>query len=321
EQRQRPVYAAVIPTAELESYVREHYHQLSYNFDRETGSTINPVLKTFNVDRLDKLPARAAIDVAMGFSANKFIGKSLAEATTRTDLYVEAYGRAANSPSYTAEDVVMVTGNRFINKQIGREVMGKFFQAEYLPLLKSARKAGATIVVGNGNSIDALTKQYLSDSGYAILDHPSGYAEAVPQGRAVERQQQLKQTIEVTPAPVGVIEPEAKKKRTTKARSSETSKTAKSAKSDSPKERLRQRASKIDKIDKTQSQIASTENKSSLSNDSYAVLSDREVTEIITEPTLKVEQTKKTLKSLCEPLEAAKLDDYVPSGKQEALVN
>jgi hypothetical protein len=311
EQRQRPVYAAVIPTAELESYVREHYHQLSYNFDRETGSTINPVLKTFNVDRLDKLPARAAIDVAMGFSANKFIGKSLAEATTRTDLYVEAYGRAANSPSYTAEDVVMVTGNRFINKQIGREVMGKFFQAEYLPLLKSARKAGATIVVGNGNSIDALTKQYLSDSGYAILDHPSGYAEAVPQGRAVERQQQLKQTIEVTPAPVGVIEPEAKKKRTTKARSSETSKTAKSAKSNL--------ASKIDKVDKTQSQIASTENKSSLANDSNAVLSDREVTEIIAEPTLKVEQTKKTLKSLCEPLEAAKLDDYVPSGKQEAL--
>jgi hypothetical protein len=295
KQRQRPVYAAVIPTAELESYVREHYHQLSYNFDRETGSTINPVLKTFNVDRLDKLPARAAIDVAMGFSANKFIGKSLAAATTRTDLYVEAYGKNANSPSYTSSDVVMVTGNRFIDKQIGREVMGKFFQAEYLPLLKSARKAGATIVVGNGNSIDALTKQYLSNSGYAILDHPSGYAEAVPQERAVERQQQLKQTMEVTPAPAAVMEPEAKTKRITKAKSP---KTAKSVKLDL--------AAKIDEVDKTQSQIAST--------------NEREEIEIVAESVLKVEPTKKTLKSLCEPLEAEKLDDYVRADKQEALV-
>jgi hypothetical protein len=205
--RQRPVYAVIVPTAELVSYVREHHHQLSYNFDPETGSTINPVLTTFNVRQLDKLPARAAIDVAMGFSANKFIGKSLAEGTTRTDLYVEAYGQNANVQSYTADDIVMVTGNRFANKQIGREVMGKFFQAEYLPLLKSARKAGATIVVGNGNSVDALVKTYLSDSGYAILEHPSGYAEAVPQDRALERQAVLKQMVERTPAPAEPILP------------------------------------------------------------------------------------------------------------------
>ena len=192
QQCQRPVYTAVIPTSELESYVREQYHRCSYNFDPNSGNTINPVLKTFNIDRLDKLPARASIDIAMGFSANKFIGKSIAEETTRVDLYADAFGQKANCSSYTADDVVMVTGNRFANKQIGREIMGKFFQSEYLPLLKSARKAGATILLGNGNSIDALAKKYLTDSGYTILDRPEGYCEAVPANRAAERQQQIK---------------------------------------------------------------------------------------------------------------------------------
>jgi hypothetical protein len=171
----------------------------------------------------------------MGFSANKFIGKSLAEGTTRTDLYVEAYGQNANVQSYTADDIVMVTGNRFANKQIGREVMGKFFQAEYLPLLKSARKAGATIVVGNGNSVDALVKTYLSDSGYAILEHPSGYVEAVPQDRALERQAVLKQMVERTPAPAEPIlaAPEVPAKKT----SNRSAKTEAEAPTDGTKKR------------------------------------------------------------------------------------
>jgi hypothetical protein len=221
-ERQRPVYAAVVPIVELESFMREHYHQCSYNFDPASSSTINPVLKTFNVKQLSKLPARATIDIAMGFNANKFIGKSLAEATTRTDLYVEAFGESANTKTYTADDIVMLTGNRFVNKQIGREVMGKFFQSEYLPLLKSARKAGATILIGNGNSIDALAKQYLTDSGYAILEHPSGYSEAVPANRSIERQRQLNELVNSKLTTV-LAEPTKTSKRSVKEKSSEIS--------------------------------------------------------------------------------------------------
>ena len=101
--------------------------------------------------------------------------------------------------------------------------MGKLFQAEYLPLLKSARKAGATIVVGNGNSVDALVKTYLSDSGYAILEHPSGYAEAVPPDRALERQAVLQQMVARTPAPAEPILPVAEVK--TKKTSNQSAKT------------------------------------------------------------------------------------------------
>jgi hypothetical protein len=188
--RQGTIYAAVVPTADIDSYLKEHHRSHSYNCD-ERGQTLNPILSTYNVNKLDTLPTRAATDISMGFAANKYIGKSLLNSPSRTDVYQDAYRENANSNRYQAGDVVMVTGNRFDGKSVIRSTLEPFFERNYLPLLKAARQAKATIVFGNGNSVDALTKQYLEQSGYTILEHPHGYNEAVPTERAIDRQQTL----------------------------------------------------------------------------------------------------------------------------------
>ncbi|NJR31928.1 MAG: hypothetical protein HC778_02455 [Chamaesiphon sp. CSU_1_12] len=188
--RQGIIYAAVVPTADIDSYLKEHHRSHSYNCD-ERGQILNPILSTYNVNKLDALPTRAATDISMGFAANKYIGKSLLNSPSRTDVYQTAYGENANSDRYQSGDVVMVTGNRFDGKSVIRSTLEPFFEQNYLPLLTAARQAKATIVCGNGNSIDALTKQYLAQSGYTILAHPHGYNEAVPQERAIDRQQAL----------------------------------------------------------------------------------------------------------------------------------
>jgi hypothetical protein len=95
----------------------------------------------------------------------------------------------------------MVTGNRFDGRSVIRSTLEPFFEQNYLPLLKAARQAKATIVFGNGNSIDALTKQYLAQSGYTILEHPHGYNEAVPVERAIDRQQTLVRLIDRSSLP------------------------------------------------------------------------------------------------------------------------
>jgi hypothetical protein len=64
------------------------------------------------------------------------------------------------------------------------------------------------------NSVDALVKNYLEQSGYTVLEHPHGYNEAVPQERANERKQELAGVIArspfqpdiPTPAPVEIPE-------------------------------------------------------------------------------------------------------------------
>ncbi|PSB58399.1 hypothetical protein, partial [Chamaesiphon polymorphus] len=192
------VYAAVVPTADLESYMREHYRHYSYNYD-ERGAAINKVLSTYSTQNLANLPARATLDVAMGFAANKYIGKSLLSQPSRVELYTEAYGENANTSKYESTDTVLVTGNRFDGKTVIRQNLEPFFHQEYLPLLKAARKSGATIVFGDGNAVDALTRKYLSAAGYTVLEHPCGYNEAVPQEQAGERQQELNSLAEPLP--------------------------------------------------------------------------------------------------------------------------
>ncbi len=153
----------------------------------------------YNVNKLDALPARAATDISMGFAANKYIGKSLLNSPSRTDLYQDGYAENANTDRYQTSDVVMVSGNRFDGKSVIRSTLEPFFDQNYLPLLKAARQAKATIVFGDGNSVDALAKNYLEQSGYTVLEHPHGYNEAVPQERANERQQELAGVIARSP--------------------------------------------------------------------------------------------------------------------------
>jgi hypothetical protein len=204
------VYAAVVPTADLASYLKEDRHQYSYNCDAD-GQKINPILSTYNVNKLSSLATRAATDISMGFAANKYIGKSLLNSPSRTDLYQDSYAENANTDRYKAGDVVMVSGNRFDGKSVIRSTLKPFFEQNYLPLLKAARQAKATIVFGDGNSVDALAKKYLEQSGYTVLEHPHGYNEAVPQERANERKQELAGVIAQSPfqpdLPIEPIEP------------------------------------------------------------------------------------------------------------------
>jgi hypothetical protein len=192
--RQSLIYAAVVPTADLNSYLKEHNSHYSYNCNGD-GQTINPILNTYNINTLSSLPARAATDISMGFAANKYIGKSALSSRSRTDDYQDAYAEKANTSNYQAQDVVMVTGNRFDGKSLIRPTLTAFFNEAYLPLLQSASKAQATILFGNGNSIDALTKDYLRAAGYVALEHPHGYNEAVPTGRAENRRKVLAQIL------------------------------------------------------------------------------------------------------------------------------
>ena len=210
--RQALIYAAVVPTTDLASYLKEDRNQYSYNCDAD-GQKINPILSTYNVNKLATLPARAATDISMGFAANKYIGKSLLNSPSRTDLYQDGYAENANTDRYQAGDVVMVSGNRFDGKSVIRSTLKPFFDQNYLPLLKAARQAKATIVFGDGNSVDALAKKYLSEAGYTVLEHPHGYNEAVPQERANQRQQELAGVIAQSPfqpdlpAPIETAEP------------------------------------------------------------------------------------------------------------------
>jgi hypothetical protein len=130
--------------------LKEDRNQYSYNCDAD-GQKINPILSTYNVNKLDALPARAATDISMGFAANKYIGKSLLTSPSRTDLYQDGYAENANTDRYQAGDVVMVSGNRFDGKSVIRSTLEPFFDQNYLPLLKAARQAKATIVFGDGN--------------------------------------------------------------------------------------------------------------------------------------------------------------------------
>jgi hypothetical protein len=198
QSRQAIVYAAVIPTTDLASYLQEERNHYSYNCDAQRQK-INPILSTYNINKLGDLPARAAVDISMGFAANKYIGKSLLNSRSRTDLYQDSYGDNANPDNYQASDVVMLTGNRFDGKSVIRSTIEPFFEQNYRPLLTAAHQAKATIIFGNGNSIDALAKNYLEQSGYEVLKHPHGYNEAVPPQRTKQRQQELAGVITQTP--------------------------------------------------------------------------------------------------------------------------
>jgi hypothetical protein len=131
------------------------------------------------------------MDVAMGFAANKYIGKSLLNTRSRVELYLDAYGENGNARTYTERDVVMVTGNRFNGKTMTRALLDGFFEREYEPLLERAKEAGATVVFGDNNAVDGKTRQYLTANGYAVLAHPHGYNEGVPKGLANARQREL----------------------------------------------------------------------------------------------------------------------------------
>ena len=122
------------------------------------------------------LGARSQLDIAIGYQATKYIGVPLIE-KSQTANYRASWGAKANCTSYSASDVVMVTGNRSSN-QLGQELLKQHFEREYKPLLDAAVKAGAKILCGNDGDTDALTRQYLTELGSDLHLNSAGYYEA-----------------------------------------------------------------------------------------------------------------------------------------------
>ena len=157
----------------------------TYLNDRAVGHVLikdgvklsNPIVATYATTKdWTKLGARSQLDIAIGYQATKYIGVQLIE-QSQTANYRASWGAKANCTSYSASDVVMVTGNRSSN-QLGRELVKQHFDQEYKPLLDAAVKAGAKILCGNDGDTDALTRQYLTELGSDLHLNSAGYYEA-----------------------------------------------------------------------------------------------------------------------------------------------
>ena len=137
----------------------------------------NPIVATYATTKdWTKLGARSQLDIAIGYQATKYIGVPLIE-KSQTANYRASWGAKANCTSYSASDVVMVTGNRSSDR-LGQELLKQHFEREYKPLLDAAVKAGAKILCGNDGDTDALTRQYLTELGSDLHLNSAGYYEA-----------------------------------------------------------------------------------------------------------------------------------------------
>ncbi|MCY7367275.1 MAG: hypothetical protein LH474_03900 [Chamaesiphon sp.] len=140
----------------------------------------HPIVATYATTKdWTKLGARSQLDIAIGYQATKYIGVPLIE-KSQTANYRASWGAKANCTSYSASDVVMVTGNRSSN-QLGQELLKQHFEREYKPLLDAAVKAGAKILCGNDGDTDDLTRQYLTELGSDLHLNSAGYYEATSQ--------------------------------------------------------------------------------------------------------------------------------------------
>ena len=149
-------------------------------------------------------------DIAMAAVATQFIGTS-AVSKSSTELYRQAWadwkGGCANTGVYTAEDVVMVSGNgsyRATEAQIAQT-----FTKSYVPYLALVVSAKATVVVGDCSGIDCLVRDYLVEAGYQktwVAAEVRGYNKLTPPSkpkREVLSKESIKQPVKTT-----VVQPE-----------------------------------------------------------------------------------------------------------------
>jgi hypothetical protein len=174
----KPRYVATIDAASLGTYLNDR--AVGHVLIKDGVKLDHPIVATYAMTKdWTKLGARSQLDIAIGYQANKYIGVPLIE-KSQTALYRDSWGAKANCTSYSAADVVMVTGNRSSN-QLGQELLKHHFDKEYKPLLDAAVKAGARVLCGNDGDIDALTRQYLTELGSDLCLNTAGYYEATNQ--------------------------------------------------------------------------------------------------------------------------------------------
>ena len=171
-------YLAAVEVDKIRTYLNDR--AVGHVLIKDGVKLDNPIVATYATTKdWTKLGARSQLDIAIGYQATKYIGIPLIE-KSQTANYRASWGAKANCTSYSASDVVMVTGNRSSN-QLGQELLKQHFDQEYKPLLDAAVKAGAKILCGNDGDTDALTRQYLTELGSDLHLNSAGYYEATSQ--------------------------------------------------------------------------------------------------------------------------------------------
>ncbi len=173
----------------------------------EAQLEVEPQSKPYNPLRnLPPLNPRVAVpmqkDIAMAEIATQFIGQSAAPSYTpsSTRNYMNAWaaiGRA-NTGSYTAQDVVMVSGSGPW-RGVTQSQIEITFKAHYEPLLERVAQTRAQVVVGAAAGTDQLIRQYLEARGYQF-ESTNGYLRGCPQV-VVEVE------IQVEPSPTEPLQP------------------------------------------------------------------------------------------------------------------
>lgn len=116
-------------------------------------------------------------DLAMADVATQFIGMPVNfDGKSSTEKYLQAWGDRANTGSYTANDVVMISGNG--PWRTTPERLAEVFDNQYRPLINKAIAAKAKIVVGSAKGTDLLVQRYLESQGYKLADSGRNYVEA-----------------------------------------------------------------------------------------------------------------------------------------------
>jgi hypothetical protein len=171
-------YLAAVEVDKIRTYLNDR--AVGHVSIKDGVKLSNPIVATYATTKdWTKLGARSQLDIAIGYQATKYIGIPLIE-KSQTANYRASWGEKANCTSYSASDVVMVTGNRSSN-QLGQELLKQHFDKEYKPLLDAAVKADAKILCGNDGDIDALTRQYLTELGSNLHLNSAGYYETTNQ--------------------------------------------------------------------------------------------------------------------------------------------
>lgn len=137
-------------------------------------------------------------DLAMAEVATQFIGFPVQmNGKSSTEKYLFAWGDRANTGVYTANDIVMVSGNGPWRAE--KESLEQVFEQKYIPLLTKAIAAKAKIVIGSAKGTDLLVQNYLKSQGYALTESGRGYISASAMVRDLSQSNQsVSQIVPVT---------------------------------------------------------------------------------------------------------------------------
>ena len=142
----------------------------------QSSTSVNPLVEA-GVKSTD-MYGNAAKDIQMAEESTQFIGFGtiMKEGNvSSTDKYAKAWGNKTNTGTYTANDIIMVSGSgNFgrggVDKTQEAEAIKKTFTEKYEPLLDKAIAAGVSFRVGNqyakGNLSDELIAKYLQQKGF-----------------------------------------------------------------------------------------------------------------------------------------------------------